>query len=557
MSEIGVKLSGDGSGFRSMLDRASIDAGKFAGDVVGKVGNKFAGIGAVTNTLATALGLNMQSIAEGVARLVLRMSKETEDMLKRIEQLSEQNAEASIRNMRASASEETKYQLALQKRESLLKKINDEHLGEVDAVGYVEDAILGQIAVIEKVVDVNKRNLAIQEMQKEVNEAQAEITAHENKLRDETRKKVEDTYKAAVDGSEKEHAAKLAILSTAGKINQLVGEIAVLQEQLVDGSTHENEVKDKTAQLQARTNELVSEQAKLEREIAEINAKNDEALEESLNKRVESQREQNSLQDQRAELLQNIATLEKQIDEGLALEWDMTKEIKLLDEARGKLKDVQKKQGEANVEIARLLLKGEENLTAEDKLRLQVLQGQTTQKKIEEEIAQILKKGAANLTDEDKARLAVLTGQSAELQEQIKKLAELNAAAKEFVLTLSRKGTEYEGQSTAALEGVRDRLKSQYDAVRSKNAMLPPSARDPFEEALRMELKAAEDELRLRRTVGNFANLRGEDAARAKYGDTLVERAVREQKDETTRLRVTMENFFDAFNRSIASTPRK
>lgn len=556
MSTVGVELNGDSSGFRAAMDKAAQDAGKFSGEIASKVAGKLTGMRDVSTAVATALGINFQSIASNMARLFTGVSKDAEDALKRIEQLSTQNADESLKNMRMRLTEEQKYQLALKERERAMKIINDETLGQVDAIEYVEDALLGQIAVMGKAIDENKRQLAIQEAQKRLHEAQAQIGAFELSQSKERAKIEEEAYKAAADGVEKEYQAKLSILSTEGKIAAIKKDIEAGQAVIALGLADEKDIQIVIETIQKRKNQLVAEEAKLIDDIGEDLRKNAEAEADAMDKRIDMARAELPLARQKEELLQNLKTVQDEINNGLDLEFDVTKEIKRETEIKGKLKDIEKKQNEANVEIAKLMLRGAENLTKEEKLRLEVLQGQTTQRKIDDEIGRFILAGVNNLTATERERLAVLTGQSAELQAQLAKLAEMNKAAKDFVQTISRSGQDYEDQTTISLEGARSRVKAQLDRVLRENAMTPGSRKNPMQYALESELAQIDRDLNARRNINKYNNQFGEDATRFKYGDTLTDKALRDIQSEATKQRVTMEQFFELFKNSIAATRR-
>lgn len=115
---------------------------------------------------------------------------------------------------------------------------------------------------------------------------------------------------------------------------------------------------------------------------------------------------------------------------------------------------------------------------------------------------------------------------------------------------IKRRGTEAEGQSKAALEGVRDRLQSELDRVRAANAIAPRSQQNAMQFALESELRQVLNELSSRQSIGNFANRFGEDAARRQFGDTLTDRALREMQDATTRTAVTIERIEQRMQKS-------
>jgi hypothetical protein len=84
-SEIKARLGLDITPFEKGLSQAQGSLGKVVGGAAGKLGN-FKAIG---TTIATALGLNLESIAENVARAVVGFSKNQEDALLKLVDSSE------------------------------------------------------------------------------------------------------------------------------------------------------------------------------------------------------------------------------------------------------------------------------------------------------------------------------------------------------------------------------------------------------------------------------------------------------------------------------------
>lgn len=94
-SEVGVRFSADNSNFRSVARQTEDVAAKTGKSILKKLDVR-AGVSA----LAVALGVNMQSIAEGLARLVTGFSKDEE---KRLEDLVASTAKAADKQERALA----------------------------------------------------------------------------------------------------------------------------------------------------------------------------------------------------------------------------------------------------------------------------------------------------------------------------------------------------------------------------------------------------------------------------------------------------------------------
>ena len=114
-------------------------------------------------------------------------------------------------------------------------------------------------------------------------------------------------------------------------------------------------------------------------------------------------------------------------------------------------------------------------------------------------------------------------------------------------MNVRRVGLAYQDQSTAALEGVVARLKSQLDALKAQNAMSPMSQQNPFALLLQNEFNNASRELSLRTDVSNFSKRFGEDAARGEFGDTVTSRSLSSMKSSTDKMATdieTMKNLF-------------
>lgn len=118
-SEISTRLSADNSEYRSVMNQTIDVTDKGAKAILKKLDLR-AGVGAI----AAAIGFNLQSIAEGIGRLVTGVSKEEEEALRQLATLSDQVASRSIAASRAKLSAEQQYQLALQDQARLQASID-------------------------------------------------------------------------------------------------------------------------------------------------------------------------------------------------------------------------------------------------------------------------------------------------------------------------------------------------------------------------------------------------------------------------------------------------
>ncbi len=205
MSEIGVKLSGDNSAFVGMLDDSVQKGDQFAENLATRVGDRLVGLRHVSTAVATALGLNLENITQNIARLFTGMSKEEEDFYNKTKELSDRQADTSIKNMRDRATEETKYQLLLQERKRLEGLLADQADEEVKAAG-IFNATLKETGSLEQARaaamsanwDAGKRLNEVTANKLKLDETGAAISAAEDK-----RKKaaLEEFLKTAADGA--------------------------------------------------------------------------------------------------------------------------------------------------------------------------------------------------------------------------------------------------------------------------------------------------------------------------------------------------------------------
>lgn len=117
-SEVSTRLTADNSQFRSVMNETERVADRAGKSIFKKLDLRFAMM-----SVATAIGLNIQSIAENMARYITGVSKELEEVYKRIDALTTSVADKTIASMRKQATEETKYQLLLLERERILRRM--------------------------------------------------------------------------------------------------------------------------------------------------------------------------------------------------------------------------------------------------------------------------------------------------------------------------------------------------------------------------------------------------------------------------------------------------
>ncbi len=490
MSEVSVKLTGDNSEFIAMMSNSASQAAKYSSEIANKVGDKLYGLRDVSHAVATALGLSLENISEHVARWATGMSKAEEEAFKSMESVSDQLAATTIKNIRSQMSEEDKYRANLADREKLLNQINT------------------------TVVTNGQTALKVKKLELEAAQKDTEILEYQKKTREEIAKKAEEFQKNLIGLREKEYAASTASLSADNKIASLKEVIIGLQTTLNSGVLSQQNAEQLTVQLGQRKVELLAEEGKKTKE-------NNEAAAKAVKEHIDDQDKLQKLKFEGLTIDQKITLLEKEQAQITAAKnkakeqgADTTKlEIGLI-ETTNKLVDL------------RAAKEGQTKLTLDEQLKTLQDQGLTRDRMIE-----VLK---AQGFAEDEI-LAKLRAQKTEAQ------ALIDLYQKAFSAT---KGTAYEGQSTVALEGVRDRLRQQINDYERNDFGSPGGVggkATPVEiYALRNQLEIVTRELTSRANIGTVVNRFGEDEARRQYGDTLTERAVRDLRQDTTQTAIAV-----------------
>lgn len=238
-SEIGVRLTGDNSAFRAMLADSVEKGGKFSGDIAAKVGGKLFELKDVSNTIAAALGINLVSIAENIARTITGISKVEEEAFKNLEEASAQVADLNIKNARMLLTEEQRYQLTLQDRDRLMRAIaENEGKTAVQLLKQKQD----ELKLAEKVTEIN---------------------AYVIKQTEEQRKAVDELIKLQIAGNEKRVQAELAALEPNERIARIKESIIAMEAVLLSDALEKKNAQQIQNQLAERQNQLVAEETKL------------------------------------------------------------------------------------------------------------------------------------------------------------------------------------------------------------------------------------------------------------------------------------------------------
>lgn len=514
--EIDVKLGGDNARFRAMLEKSIQDAEKFGGELGKRVSGKLSGMRDISNALATALGINLTSIGENIARVFTGMTKEVENAYKQLDAVGTQVADLNIKNMRAMLTEEQIYTLNLRERDKLQRQISD------------------------TIATTAPQQLAMKQAELKLGQVHAEILAHEKKLREEIAKQSEEAAKKQFATAEKTSQTQIDILGSDEKIAALKFNIAATEAAIASGLLSRSETERFSATLAERKNDLVKEEAKVRGAAESDEAKHAERMIEARQKEIDDKRELMTFNQQMAALRQDEqGWLTLLSEKGLEAKDRQVFEYELA-KVREKMRDTELGKKKEDVELARLLLVPTEELTAQEKLRLEVLTGAKTQREVDLERTQLIAgMVAGTLTPAEKERLAVLLDQKVVLDEQL-------ATAQAITTTVSRTGKGYDQQSDDSIEGVRNRLKQQIDQIKrddfGRGGGVGGKGKPAELYLLENELFNLEKEINSRNEVRNYASQFGESKTRQKFGDTATDKAFRDFNDNGAATRVAVED---------------
>jgi len=259
-NDISVRLTGDNSDFRSMMSESAEQAGHFAGKLTEKVADKVIGLRDVAHAAATALGLNLEKIAEKIARTYSGMSEAEEEAYKKSDQLGTQAADLAIKNMRARLTEEQHYQLAVQERDRIQRDLAD---SEVKSGKDQEELATKRIALENTI---------------------AEIQAYEAKKAAEAQKEYEEMAAKLAAAADKEHQRQLAKLDLHDREKALKNDILALAITIENHSLSILEKKRLETQLEERRQQLATAQDEQEKQALEMRRKAALSLEDELDK---------------------------------------------------------------------------------------------------------------------------------------------------------------------------------------------------------------------------------------------------------------------------------
>lgn len=291
-----VKLGADTSEFKGRISEAGRSvSGAFGSEAGNSAGNKFVGafehrlLGArhLSGALATALGLNIEHIGENIARRITGVSKEEEEALKKMGELSDKLTEVTKKAMESQLSDEKLYQLRLGERESLLKKL-DENQGKTTE--QQNEALKIQISLQENGVELRKLALSLSEkanreyehMNKLLDEFDRQVEENNRKARAELAEaeKQDQEYLDHKKKSEKElYDLKFQVLKPEEQLTALTAERTKLEQELNKLQKNTLEYKDGQVQLQRLDNEISAKGLEIEKDKTnEIKEQNKERM---------------------------------------------------------------------------------------------------------------------------------------------------------------------------------------------------------------------------------------------------------------------------------------
>lgn len=243
-----TKLGLDLAEFSRGWNRAETIAATGAG-AIGKAVHKKLGLQDAFKSFVGAIGIDVKTIADGLARLITSVSKDEEEALKKQEDLSERLAESNIKQMRSRLSEEKRYQLALIDRDKLMRQLAAQETKTTEGLNRARQIEL------------------------ELNEKSAEIQEYRAKQAEKAAVAIKKELDARVDLNEKAHDANLGKMSAVDRAKALRAEIEDIQGLISGGALGDNEEKWKQI-LEKRKGDLI----KAEGDIDEEKAKRDELL---------------------------------------------------------------------------------------------------------------------------------------------------------------------------------------------------------------------------------------------------------------------------------------
>ena len=214
MSEIGVKLGGDNTEFVGMMSDSVSKADGFAGDIATRVGDRLLGLRHVSTAIATALGINLENIADHLALFLAGTSKADQEAYKAAEQVGQQATDLALKNMESRLSAEDRYQMSLKTRDKLIRDIDNM-----------------TVTNGESLLELNNKKL---ELEKTISTIQAEDAKRDAEATNAKQKAITEEIAALVKADDMQHKTAMAKLDSVTKEIALTNDIISIK-QVIQG----------------------------------------------------------------------------------------------------------------------------------------------------------------------------------------------------------------------------------------------------------------------------------------------------------------------------------
>ncbi len=512
--EVGVRLTGDNSEFKSMLNDSVGASTEFAGKLTEKVGDKLLGLRDMSHAIATALGLNYEKIAEGLARTLTGMSKETEELYKKLGELDDATTAKNIANNQLRLTDNQKFQLASQQLIQMEKELSNlisqkaamiQHNADMQALAAKS---YGQWKTDEVALGV--KDLAIAKERDAIADKRKETETYLSNLRKEAPKQereIMDAEKAADDAAEK---SSRVFLDAAAKRKALEEDIFAIDYDIGTSLLTASELVTK-----------INEKSKLQGEIAELNRAGLEKTRVAAEAIEKATYENLTNEQKRQNLLAIIASYEEAIKNNQAAGRDVGEQQNQLALKKVELDKI-------NLAIAKAKTDEETKQLEATKQYLSMTPQQLEAAKKRVDLAILNAEAEGRAVDGLKEQLAVIL----HIIDAEKQRAGLSVSGSEDV----------KSESTDALLGNLRRVQQQLSGADStgtgqiRNATISGNYSDFLVKSLLdAQAGAIQAELNLRAQVQSYANAYGQAAAVQQYGDQITSRALSAMNDTATK----------------------
>jgi len=247
---------------------------------------RFTDIKQVGNTLATAIGLNIEKIAEGVARLIVGFSQDQEQALKKLVETSKSAADQLTQiAQKSQGADDPKKRLELLKREEASVRLAAQ--GRTKLTISEKLSIINQRNLIEGLAYISGQEEAlatqVEEAQARLGQISRERLLAEREIKDKSDEKekkdieaIGKSFKAAADEREKRKFKELSIDE----------KIASKQAELADSRRAENDITKSSVQR----SEAIAKSQKLQSEILDLQTERTKAITDAEEKLTEARR---------------------------------------------------------------------------------------------------------------------------------------------------------------------------------------------------------------------------------------------------------------------------